>query len=361
MKILVLCHYGIHENTPRSFRTLELIKALKNDKYDIDLLEGKYKRFTKNINVESTEDEVSSYSERREKKFKQIRKLGSYVLNYLFGDMVILKCYLPNLNLVSSEKYDVVISIGQPFYPHMISAKLNNGNIVKIADCGDPFYIENSNMGKHIEQLQKFVLNKMDYITIPVESAKSYYRKYVPDKKIKVIPQGVDFSSFDTCEYRKNDVPTFAYAGVFYDKIRDPRFFLQYLIDCKKEYKFILYTDISNPFYLEKIKPIVEASCGRIVVGGLISRNRCIKELSTMDFVINFENNSKNQSPSKLIDYGIAGRPVLSFSEKTFDSDIFNQFLEGNYTDRLYFDISQYDINNVKQKFEMLFERPLQK
>ena len=59
------------------------------------------------------------------------------------------------------------------------------------------------------------------------------------------------------------------------------------------------------------------------------------------------------QSPSKLIDYALANRPVFNMSQNSFDPSIFLQFLSKNYyNDYLKdFDLDKYDIKNVANKF----------
>lgn len=64
----------------------------------------------------------------------------------------------------------------------------------------------------------------------------------------------------DENEYKKKPIPTFCYAGVFYDKIRNPQFFLEYLSGLTEDFKFIVYV-LPNEFslkllalYREKLK-----------------------------------------------------------------------------------------------------------
>ena len=354
-KILVICHFGLNENTPRSFRSKELIRALSERGYPVDIIIGKDKRLFHN--GENVEDSITGERNNQSKNtYKVFRKIGSSILNYIYGDMVILKYYKSNKRIIDATAYDILISIGQPFYPHMISAfSKTNSNCIKIADCGDPFYVKGRGMAPHIGLLQKIVFKKLDYICVPTEKAVQYYTEFAAKEKIKVIPQGVDFKRFRISVYTKNTVPTFGYAGVFYEDLRDPRPFLEYLSDLKQDYCFHLYTDIRNDFFVNKIDPIIRKSGKRIVVHDLIPREECLYELSKMDFLVSFENKSSTQSPSKLIDYGITKRPVLSFEANSFQASVFSEFLSGNYSHKLNYDISKFDINNVTDQFEELF------
>ena len=72
---------------------------------------------------------------------------------------------------------------------------------------------------------------------------------------------------------------------------------------------------------------------------------------------VNIKNiNSPNQLPSKLIDYGIAGRPILDVDPQHPDYKQIDEFLSGNYSSALKIDnLEDYHIRNVVDKFEALF------
>jgi hypothetical protein len=71
-----------------------------------------------------------------------------------------------------------------------------------------------------------------------------------------------------------------------------------------------------------------------------------------MDFLVNFENKNNVQSPSKLIDYAIVGKPVLSIKPFKLKRQIVNEFLKRNYTNQLVIEnIEQYNIQNVSRRF----------
>ena len=78
-----------------------------------------------------------------------------------------------------------------------------------------------------------------------------------------------------------------------------------------------------------------------------------------MDFLINIEFHSVvgSNSPSKLIDYAIVDRPVLSLSMEDFDKQKLDEFLVGNYKRRLIQkNIDDFHIENVVDKFLQLIE-----
>ena len=154
-----------------------------------------------------------------------------------------------------------------------------------------------------------------------MEAINCYFSKY--ESKIKVIPQGFKFEKEDKIKLKPiNEIPTFAYCGNFFTGYRDPSILFEFLLEVKFNFKFIIYTDHINLIvkYLPKLKPKVE-------IRSMIMRTDMIKEIKKMDFLINIENiNLPGQLPSKIIDYAISSRPILSINTRNFCSEIFLNF-----------------------------------
>ena len=151
----------------------------------------------------------------------------------------------------------------------------------------------------------------------------------------------------------RNKVPTFAYAGGLIPGGRDPRKFLEYLVNLDKNFKFILYTKSRG-----LVESYMEKAGDRIEIRDYIPRPELLKTLSKMDFLVNFENATSLQIPSKLIDYYLTGRPVLSVDGQNINKDIVDQFLNGNYAAAYsYNGVKKYRIENVSARFLELQEK----
>ena len=90
-----------------------------------------------------------------------------------------------------------------------------------------------------------------------------------------------------------------------------------------------------------------------------IPRVELVKIMSSMDFLINIENNSAVQTPSKLIDYSISKRPILNISTEfsTQERANFDAFVKEDYSAQFKVkDVEQYDSKNVCAKFIRLYE-----
>ena len=258
--------------------------------------------------------------------------------------------YLVNNIIKTNPCFDLLITIAYPHSIHMGAARAKKKYPYLfpkkwIADCGDPFFLNPFlNVPHYMEKYEREWCEQADFITIPIEDGKI---GYLPDyhNKIRVIPQGFDFSKTPISTYQPNETPTFAYAGALYGK-RNPIEFLRYLSTVQKPFKFFLFTQspVSDDYSKLLGNKLVN------VVGK--SRRECIYELSKMDFLINFTNPSAVQSPSKLIDYGIANRPVVDIHIPFDNTTAIEEFLNGNYTECHHIvNLNMYQIENIARKF----------
>lgn len=358
MNIIIPMFHDISENTPRSFRVLELAKELKRRGNQVTIICVRTKKIIGPEENLSKFEQIESKEKVRNKKRSRfvdfIRFWGKYFLS--FPGIIQRTNYLIS-QLKNYLDFDVVISISLPFFIHIAVAKTKfSSKTVKIFDCGDPFYYNTTKLAPYWKFIAKNTYKKADYVCVPTENALPTYYKLVDKEKMRVIPQGIDFSEYQLSEYKKNKIPTFVYAGIFYKDLRNPIPFLDYLTSLEKDFCFKIYTSTKQEMYpvlLEYQKKLN----GKMQLFSMVSRKECIQILSQADFIINFENLVQKQVPSKLMDYGLSKRPVLSFSSKTFNKEVFNQFLEGDYSSKLDIDISKYDIKKVTDQFEELFTK----
>ncbi|NLE03966.1 MAG: glycosyltransferase family 4 protein [Crenarchaeota archaeon] len=253
--------------------------------------------------------------------------------------------------------FDLLISIAAPHSIHWGVSKAikRNKSIAKkwIADCGDPFMGSKVDMFANpfwFKRLEKDFCRNCDFITIPIKSAiQGYYPEF--HSKIKIIPQGFKLDKIYS-KTKVNNIPTFAYSGSFYRGNRDPRPFLDLLVEIDIDFLFIMYTPSWHELniYKEKLGKKLE-------IREMVDRDSLLEVLVQMDFLVNFENSTIVQSPSKLIDYCIVKRPILNISMNP-SIELILEFLNSNYENRLpALDLSKYDITNVAKQFTSLVEK----
>lgn len=381
--ILITTYFFYPTNTPRAFRITALAKRLAESGHKVTVITAdigfNYKQYQKENNIRiitikpgyilnkpksaiSIPQEKSAITN-KQSAVKQgiktaIRKCIRYFLpaGHLFEYSISLSQNLKTMNL---NEFDVLISNSHPFAVHLGTVIGMKGfNKVSIAESGDPYYFNHYKIAPYQKWIEKWVLSKFDFITIPVDKAIGDYKKLKIDSKVIVIPHGFDFDNVKLSNVNQSKTVEFAFAGRLYKDIRNPTAFLRYLADTKSnfDYKFTIYTDFKNQETKDILLPFVDILGSKLEVYDLIPRELCINKLSSADFLVNFTNDTKNQTPSKLIDYTLTKRPFISI-EQTFENiKQFEAFCDLNFEDYEAPDISNFNVNNVCLEFEQLFK-----
>lgn len=363
--IVIISRTILPSQAPRSLRATELAKELARQGHYVTLFavlgNYDYSVFEKTYNIK-----VNNIGKMR---FATMNSDGKS--NHGFFTKVLSKLFhfwfeFPDIELMfkipsilkKGINIDLLITIAIPYPIHWGVAlykwrNKHNFPYTWVADCGDP-YMGNqfSNRPFYFKFVEKWFCKKADHISVPTNKViNSYYPEF--RSKIKVIPQGFKFEDIEyTKQSNKNSVPTFAYAGIFYKNYRDPSLFLNYLCSLKMKFKFIIYTiddQLIRPYHI-KLK-------NKIEVRSPIERKQLLSELTKMDFLLNIENINNWGSPSKLIDYALTKKPILSIPTNSLPIEVINEFLEGNYRNQFIVEnIEQYNIKNVVNCFIKLIK-----
>ena len=362
-KILIISASFYPEISPRSFRTTELAKELSKKGHDVTVLVplngNDYSSFEK--------EHALRIKDLGSPKWKGIELKGGRIEFFLRRAIRRLLLQLfewPDIELMfkvsrilkAENGYDLLISIAVPYSIHwgVAQARRVDRRIAECwaADCGDPYMGDTTDSFRklfYFRYLEKWFCRKADFITVPFEGARSAYYPEFQDK-IRIIPQGFQLENMNLPEYKKTcDYPVFAYAGAFIPGKRDPDPLLNFLSTCDRKFKFVVYT-LQEGMLLNAKKSLKE----KLEIRGIIPRDELLTILSGMDFLINFDNNTQTQLPSKLIDYSITGRPVLNISTEA-DFSVLLEFMNGNYSRKMNLEPPiNYDIKVVAEKFTHL-------
>lgn len=364
-KVVIISRAIFPMNAPRALRATELAKELARQGHSVTLYgvlgSYDYQTFEEEYNLKVVNLGKMIFAKLNSDgidKTSTTTKLFSRVFNRLleFPDIeLMLRVY----NVVKKlQNVDLLITIAIPYPIHWGAALAKSKNVDNfpktwVADCGDP-YMGNEFKKRlfYFRYIEKWFCRAVDFITVPVKEAVSaYYSEF--HKKIVVIPQGFALPENTNVTVPNNSIPTFIYAGTLYQNHRNPSKFLKYLCSVEREFKFIIFTKSKKI-----VAPFVPLLDKKLEIKDYIPREELLKEMSRADFLVNFENESGSQVPSKLIDYLIAGRPVISIDTQNFNRTVVDNFLVGDYTGQLELpDIHQYDITNIVNKFLLLTQK----
>lgn len=363
-KILLVANGFYPENSPRSFRATELAKEFVRQGHSVTVIT--HPRLG-----------TADFCKENGIVFKSLGNLtwpkpmvkGSGVIQLFWRAVVRFSMLLfeyPMIQLIPLVKkalkneygYDALISIAVPYPIHWgVAAVWAKRKIAKvwIADCGDPYMGQENDTFKppfYFGYLEKKFCREADYITVPTKaSIKGYYEEF--HSKIKVIPQGFRFEDVDLYTGNKEtDTIIFGYGGMLIPGRRDPSEFLNFLNRLDESYNFEFHVYTTTPQF---VAPFIKDS--RIQLKPVLDRNALLYAMSKMDFLVNFENAGTAQTPSKLIDYAILNKPILSVKYGDLKESTVLEFLNGNYKNALIIeDPNQYRIDKVVEKFSLLIE-----
>ena len=361
-KILIVCRAFYPGNWPRAFRPTELAKEYSRQGHNVTVITPKqpiHAEFENQYGI-TIKDLGTAQWKGFELKGNRIIDFVKKVINRLLSWL----CEYPNIELVklvskaleNENEYDLLISIAKPYSVHwgVAKARRKNKHLSKVwvADCGDP-YLKSAdsdiNPPFYFKWVDSWFLRNVDYVAIPIKEALSAYnQKYI--HKFRVIPQGFRFEDIKLYDGAlDNRKVVFGYAGMFIPGKRDPSELLEFLNSLSSDYKFECNIYTHSPWLIE---PYALKSSGRIRIHPVMSREDVLFELSKMHFVINFENTGTTQSPSKLIDYGILKKPVLSVRYHALDRDNVLRFLNRDFSIQLQLeDVEKYRIEHVSKSF----------
>ncbi|OQB60009.1 MAG: hypothetical protein BWX96_02439 [Bacteroidetes bacterium ADurb.Bin145] len=352
--------------SPRSFRTTELAKELARQGHEVTVripFKGyDYTQYAADHNLvfkDLGRIRFKDLTITGNGALSMIKRLIRRMLGLLFEYPWIELFFIIPKSLRHEKEYDLMISVAVPYPVHwgVAKARSRKHRIADtwVADCGDPYMGDTTDSFRklfYFKYVEKWFCRKADYLTVPFEGAVSaYYPEF--HHKIRIIPQGIRLDDLEIPEYRKStSYPVFAYAGGFIPGKRDPGALLQFLTECGRDFRFIVYTSQEG-----LLLPFKKALGEKIEIRSNIPREKLLTVLAGMDFLINFDNNTSTQLPSKLIDYAITGRPVLNITSGSDFSQLL-RFMDYDYSERMNLASPQtYNIKVVARAFTDLHDK----
>lgn len=353
MRILIVSNAFYPQNSPRAFRTTELVKEFSRQNHEVTLYLPESQHDLSDYLNQYPKVTIKTSIKLNNGKTLLLKSKLKYYWNLLltiFLHYPYIKYYFRLPKVLANEKdFDLLISIAYPHPIHWGIAKAlkKHPRITKswVADCGDPYMLGGSKKPFYFKCLEKSFCRRADFITVPIEEAKGgYYAEF--RNKIKVIPQAFDFNEISLAKSKPNDLITFAYAGRFVIGDLDPRPILKFLSEINLDFRFIVFTNQKGLF-----TDFIESLGDKLILKEFTDRISLITELSKMDFLLNLIVNDPTRRSSKLIDYTLSGRPILSLNSRAIDKPLFNEFLSRDYTRQTKIDISESNIKVACQKF----------
>lgn len=371
MKIAILTAVFHPELHPRAFRAYELAKEYAIQGHDVEVflltrIKGfDYEQLSQELHIKITILPLYTRELGAENIFQQTNPLLRWIhwgyrwlLEYLLaGNLFVYSTRIAECLKHEMQQKDMVIALSTPFMNLLGLAKYVHAHkaqskTIYIADSGDPFYYsQQTKRALYFKWVEKWVYRHFDYLSIPTSDAIPAYAPLIPREKIQIIPQAFNMREVYLSPAPTSDIPTFAYAGVFYQDIRNPEFLFKHLCTLTEDFRFHVYLRHRDPHITSVLDKYQKQLGEKLIIHYSVKRTDLLYRLSECHFLINISNTTSTQLPSKLIDYGITKRPVYSFDKQSFNPQVFTAFMHGDYTHAMPIDIRPYDIEVVTKQF----------
>ncbi|EOP16790.1 MULTISPECIES: hypothetical protein [Bacillus] len=338
-RVVVISYWYYPENVARAFHVKGIVSSLIKDGYHVDLVLPKNAMYQEignknldNITLHQVKPGILLHKEKNRWDVNRniLNSSHSNLLTRGFKklyDVLIwpdrtIEWAINAYRYVKKNKLHsngiAMVTVGLPVSTHITGHLLKKDapHLKWIADYGDPFsYNPDREIRKYDRFLESRILNNVDSIVIPTESAIDCYTSLGVNKsQIHVIPQLFEEAQGESNYEVDKDKFNIMYAGSFYKGIRSPVEFIHGLILASEKNPKIQFHYFGNTNALEEFLRLegLDINMLPITVNTFKDRNEIISIMKRMDLLINLNNKSTSQIPSKIIDYLYADKRILN-------------------------------------------------
>ncbi|PEE99888.1 transporter [Bacillus thuringiensis] len=338
-RVMVISYWYYPENVARAFHVKGIVSSLIQEGYHVDLIiprntmyQGIGTKESENITVHQVKPGILLHKEKNRWDVNKnilnnprsnflIKGLKKLYDVFVWPDRTIEWAinayrYVRKNKLHSNSA--AMVTIGLPVSTHITGHLLKKeaSHLKWIADYGDPFsFNPDRKIRKYDKFLESRILNNVDSIVIPTESAIDCYTNLgVNRSEIHVIPQLFEEQQGESNYKIDKSKFNIMYAGSFYRGIRSPVEFIHGLVLASKNNPKLHFHYFGNVNALEEFLKVegLDIKTIPITVNTFKNRSEIISIMKKMDLLINLNNKSTSQIPSKIIDYLYANKRILN-------------------------------------------------
>lgn len=252
------------------------------------------------------------------------------------------------LRLAGTLRPDVIVTVSPTFTAHLVGRAVRRRLAARwILDIGDPFSLQEESppnnrrlFGPLNLAAERQILELADHVCVTTEGTAARYAEAFPtaSRKLRVIPPlaaGDDATPSWPTAFPPDEAIRLVYAGTLYKGLREPGYLLRLVDALRTRFaarKIELHLFGEMRVFAEELRVWGERLGGSVQVHGLVSREMVAAALDGADIIVNIGNNSRDQLPSKVVEYAATGRPILNLVRTPADTSAV--FL-GSYPDLL--------------------------
>ncbi len=233
---------------------------------------------------------------------------------------------IKKLNQLHNEnKYDLIMSVSYPFYPHIIVQeflKQCTSKIPWIVYETDPFAYNTPSYGKNSYdkyiEIEKEVFSNCDKILLTPELYQ--FNQTTPLNKYMNKCICFPFPNMHPITYSKNIIESvpfdmertnLIFGGALYPDIRNPEYLFKILGKTNSKIHFTVITSSKPDFWSESLKNMDEKV--RFLPHKI--RDTAYDAMLRSDILVNIGNTVTFQTPGKIFEYMAMGKPIIHFQK----------------------------------------------
>lgn len=243
--------------------------------------------------------------------------------------------------LLAHHHYDALITVSPFFTAHLIGKQLRSdfGNLPWMVDCGDPYSFQeiephyNRVLYRRLSRrAEREVFHEADTISVTTRATADIYKEQFPESagKVHVIPPLLSLpeKSISTERIFQDDGKIrLCFTGALYSDTRSPDYLLALFAglihqpDLMDTVELHFWGDVNRVIDTFKTYQYLLDS-GKIVLHGVTSREVVAQAMHEASILVNIGNKTPYQLPSKVVEYGSTGEPILNLIQIENDSSL---------------------------------------
>lgn len=238
--------------------------------------------------------------------------------------------------LVRAYRHDAIVSVSPTFSAVLVGRAAHRAYPKSrwILDFGDPFSLQEEAppnntalYGSLNRRVERDALSRADAISVTTPETAARYAAAFPEsaRKLHVIPPllSIPEAGAETPLFAQDGVVRFVYVGTLYRGLREPQFMLDlFELLCARgpgvRRELHLFGDAHA--FAELLAERQRSLGAALRVHGTVPRETVARAVRGADVLVNIGNATRDQIPSKVVEYAASGKPILNIARSTHDS-----------------------------------------
>jgi glycosyltransferase involved in cell wall biosynthesis len=250
------------------------------------------------------------------------------------------------LDLLRERRHETIVGVSPTFTAILAARAAHRASpdARLVLDLGDPFSPEADIAPNNLAfyeglnlRTERDCFRRASAVSVTTPQTAARYASAFPESasKIRVIPPLFSFPEARAGGrlFPQDGKARLVYVGTLYPRLREPRFLLQLfeaLRARRPSCELHFFGDVHA--FAALLEDTSRKLDGAVRVHGVVPRETVARAVDDADILVNIGNTTRDQLPSKVVEYAASGKPILNIARHAEDSSV--SFL-ASYPDKL--------------------------